>query len=363
MTGIELKYINEAFASNWIAPVGPNIDSFEKDIESFLEYKSYAVALNTGTAAIHIALELLKINSGDEVLCQSKTFIASVNPVVYKGAIPIFIDSEPHSWNLCPKLLEKAIMDRIEITKKIPKAIIAVEIYGMPYNVKEIHKVANKYSIPIIEDSAEAMGSKYNNLSCGTLGDFSIFSFNGNKIITTSGGGALLTRTNEEKEKAIYLSTQASNTKGNFEHSEIGYNYRMSNIAASIGLGQIKNIESKISQRRSNFNYYFNELNPVKEIEFQIEPKNYYSNRWLTCILFKDEKTRNDISALLDKNNIETKYSWKPMHLQSVFRNAISYTNGVSENIYKRGLCLPSGSSLKDKDLKRITHIIKTYFK
>ncbi|WP_412985164.1 DegT/DnrJ/EryC1/StrS family aminotransferase [Pontimicrobium sp. IMCC45349] len=360
MTGHELKHINDAFASNWIAPVGPNITGFEEDIESFLNHESYAVALNSGTAAIHLALELLNIKAGDEVLCQNKTFIASVNPVIYKGATPIFIDSEKSSWNICPILLEQAIEDRLATTGKTPKAIIVVEIYGMPYNVDEVYRIASKYDIPIIEDSAEAMGSKYKNLHCGTLGNYSIFSFNGNKIITTSGGGALLTRTASQKQEAVYLSTQASDTKGNFEHSRIGFNYRMSNISASIGRGQIKDIDNKIFKRRANFEYYYNALANIKDIEFQIEPANYYSNRWLTCILFKDEETRNNVASHLNNENIETKYSWKPMHIQTVFKNAISYTNGVSEDLYKRGLCLPSGSSLEIEDLNRIINIIKT---
>lgn len=363
MTGLELKYINDAFESNWIAPVGPNINAFEKDIESFIGGNTHAVALNSGTAAIHLALDLLDIQKGDEVLCQSKTFIASVNPVIYKGAIPVFVDSEKDSWNMCPDLLEEAIKNRIQVTGKTPKAIITVDLYGMPYNITRVHKIAKHYNIPIIEDSAEALGSKYNNQYCGTFGAFSIFSFNGNKIITTSGGGALITRNTEHKERAVFLATQANEECTDYTHSTIGYNYRMSNIIAGIGRGQITSIEEKISKRRANFEFYYKNLNKIPQIEFQTENDKSYSNRWITCIKLNSKEDRNHIIKLLNDDNIETKHSWKPMHIQPIFREHISFTNGVSEDIYNKGVCLPSGSSLTQEDLTRIVSIIKTYFK
>ncbi|NQX85746.1 MAG: DegT/DnrJ/EryC1/StrS family aminotransferase [Flavobacteriaceae bacterium] len=362
ITGLELKYINDAFASNWIAPVGPNINTFETDIETYIGKPSNVVALNSGTAAIHLALDLLGIGKGDEILCQSKTFIASVNPVIYKGAIPIFIDSEELTWNMCPDLLEKAIQNRIEVTEKKPKAIIVVDLYGMPYQVDKIHNIANHYGIPIIEDSAEAFGSRYNDKYCGTFGEFSIFSFNGNKIITTSGGGALITRSKQQKERAIFLATQANDTTRDYNHSTIGYNYRMSNILAGIGRGQIRSITTKIEKRRANFDFYYQHLHGIPQIQFQPENDNNYSNRWLTCITLNSKKNRDRIIQLLNDDNIETKLSWKPMHMQPVFKDHISFTNGISEDIYKKSLCLPSGSSLTQEDLIRIVSIIKTYF-
>ncbi|WP_299527643.1 aminotransferase class V-fold PLP-dependent enzyme [uncultured Lutibacter sp.] len=362
MTGLELKYINEAFASNWIAPVGPNITEFENKIQEFIGKGSHVVALNSGTAAIHLALELANIQEGDEVICQSKTFIASVNPVLYKKAIPIFIDSESNTWNLCPKLLEECIIDRIKKTGKAPKAIIVVNLYGMPYNVEEIHKIAKNYNIKVIEDSAEALGSKYKEIPCGTFGDYSIFSFNGNKIITTSGGGCLITRSILDKNEAIFLSTQAIDSGNDYTHSKIGYNYRMSNIVASIGLGQIHSLGDRITKRRENFDYYHKELSTIPEIQFQEEPLDYYSNRWLNCILVDSENSKNKISELLSQDNIETKPSWKPMHQQPLFKKSVSYVNGVSDDLFQRGICLPSGSNLDNDDLNRIVTIIKNYF-
>jgi dTDP-4-amino-4,6-dideoxygalactose transaminase len=362
MTGLELKYINEAFASNWIAPVGSNITEFENKIQEFIGKESHAVALNSGTAAIHLALELANVQEGDEVICQSKTFIASVNPVLYKKAIPVFVDSESNTWNLCPKLLEETIFDRIKKTGKAPKAIIVVNLYGMPYNVKEIHEIAENYNIKVIEDSAEALGSAYKEIPCGTFGDYSIFSFNGNKIITTSGGGCLITRSILDKNEAIFLATQAIDIGDDYTHSKIGYNYRMSNIVASIGLGQIHGLVDKINKRRKNFDYYYKALSSISEIQFQEEPLDYYSNRWLNCILVDSIKSKNNISELLSKDNIESKPSWKPMHQQPLFKKSVSYVNGVSDDLFHRGICLPSGSNLDNDDLNRIVTIIKNYF-
>lgn len=319
MSGYEHEFIDDAFNSNWIAPFGPNVIGFEKDIETYLGYNSHAAALSSGTAAIHLALVLLNVKKGDEVICQTKTFAASVNPVIYLGAKPIFVDSESQTWNICPELLEKAIKERIKKGKK-PKAIIAINLYGMPYNVNAINKISKHYHIPVIEDSAEALGGSYNGKKCGTFGDISIFSFNGNKIITTSGGGALISTNKTIKEKAIFLATQAKNSGIEYSHSEIGYNYRMSNILAGIGRGQIKVLDEYVAIRRRNYNYYYEHLNSNSSISFLKEPEGYYTNRWLTCVVFSSKKMRDDIRILLQENNIESRPSWKPMHLQPVFK-------------------------------------------
>jgi len=361
LSGFESEFIQQAFKNNYVAPAGSNIEHFENDLEKYLSDGSYVTAVSSGTAAIHLALILLGIKSGDEVLCQTKTFVASVNPVRYLGAVPVFVDSEPETWNMCPKLLELAINDRIKKGKK-PKAIIIINLYGMPYKVNEIHAIASAYNIPVVEDSAEALGSKYHNKKCGTFGDYAILSFNGNKIITTSGGGALICRSKKEKNKALYLATQAKDSAVEYNHKNIGYNYRMSNITAGIGRGQFTVLEKYIALRRRNFDYYYNALHHIKDIVFLKEPKGFYTNRWLTCILLKTHKMREDIRILLQENNIESRPSWKPMHLQPVYKNYDSYLNGVSYDLYKKGLCLPSGSSLTEKDLKRITNIIKSYF-
>lgn len=361
MSGNEEEFINNAFTSNWIAPLGPNVDGFELALENYLNHKSFAVALTSGTAAIHLALVLLDIGKDDEVICQTKTFVASVNPVIYLGAKPVFVDSEMDTWNMCPELLEKTINDRISKGKK-PKAIIAINLYGMPYNVDRIHTISEHYNIPIVEDSAEALGSKYNNKPCGTFGALSILSFNGNKIITTSGGGALITRDKNIKKKAVFLATQAKDEGLEYSHSVIGYNYRMSNILAGIGRGQMTVIDDHVTLRRRNFDYYLNALNHVKHITFLNEPERCYSNRWLTCVLFENEGMRNDILNLLNTHNIEARPSWKPMHQQDVFKEYPSYENGNANELHKRGLCLPSGSSLTETDLKRICSIIKEYF-
>ena len=361
MSGYEKKFIDEAFNLNWIAPSGPNVTGFEEDIEKYLKNDSHVAALSSGTAAIHLALLILKVKKGDEVICQTKTFVASVNPVSYIGATPIFVDSESKTWNICPKLLEIAIKDRISKGKK-PKAIIAINLYGMPYNIEAINYISKKYQIPVLEDSAESFGSKYINRSCGTFGDISIFSFNGNKIITTSGGGALISRNKQVKEKAIFLATQSKNESFEYSHSETGFNYRMSNILAGIGRGQIKSIDQYVLARRRNYDFYYKNLNSNKNIYFLNEPEGYFTNRWLTCILFSSNKIREDIRLLLEKDNIESRPSWKPMHLQPLFKNFPKYLNGTSEDLYKNGLCLPSGSNLTKQNLNRIVLLIKNYF-
>ena len=360
MGGSEQKFVDEAFATNWIAPLGPNVDGFENDLKSYLGGEKHVAVLSSGTAAIHLALQLLDVSIGDEVLCQSFTFSASANPIIYQGATPVFIDSESDTWNMSPELLEIAIKDRIEKYKK-PKAIIAVHLYGMPYKANEINAIAEKYDIPVIEDSAEALGSRYFNKECGALSDMGILSFNGNKIITTSGGGALIVQSKELKEKAVFLSTQARDNAPHYEHSSIGFNYRMSNVLAGIGRGQMEVIDDRVEARRNNFEFYKQHLSQYKEITFLEEPKNFFSNRWITCIETESFKLREKIRLELLKDDIESRPLWKPMHMQPVFKNYLHFTNGTSEKLFDKGLCLPSGSNLSQDDLLRIlNNIINT---
>ncbi|RLD26463.1 MAG: pyridoxal phosphate-dependent aminotransferase [Bacteroidetes bacterium] len=361
MSGKELDYINKAFETNWIAPLGPNVTGFESDIQEYLNDNSLVAALSSGTAAIHLALILLGVKQGDEVICQSMTFSASVNPIVYLGATPIFIDSEKETWNISPEQLEIAIIDRIKKGKK-PKVIIAVHLYGMPYKVDEINKIANAYNIPVLEDSAEAFGSTYKNKKCGTFGKISILSFNGNKIISTSGGGALVTKDSIIKEKAVFLATQARDKSVAYLHSHIGYNYRMSNVLAGIGRGQMEVIDKRVKARRDNYNFYSDNLKEIEEITFIDEPKEHFSNKWLSCILTKSESMREELRIKLEENNIESRPLWKPMHQQPIFMNYPKYLNGVSDELFKKGLCLPSGSNLTDNELNRVLSVIKTYF-
>lgn len=357
----EQSFVKEAFDTNWIAPLGPNVDFFEKAIEDYVGDGIKVAALSSGTAAIHLALQLLGVTHGDEVICQSFTFSASANPILYLGAIPVFVDSERDTWNISPELLEKAILDRISNGKK-PKAIIAVHLYGMPYKVKEISAISEKYNIPIVEDSAEALGSTFENQNCGSFGDIGILSFNGNKIITTSGGGALLTHNLEYKKKAIFLATQARDDAPHYQHSHVGYNYRMSNILAGIGRGQMEVLNDRVAARRANFDFYKNHLSHVEEIEFLIEPQGYFSNRWLTCILTPSFECREKIRFALLKHDIESRPLWKPMHMQPIFETYSNFSDGTSEDLFDRGLCLPSGSNLAQDDLKRIVAIILNTF-
>lgn len=361
MSGNEQAYVKEAFDTNWVAPLGPNVNGFENDLQSYLNEDRQVVALASGTSALHLSLIMLGVGIGDEVICQSKTFSASANPIVYQGATPVFVDSERETWNMCPEQLEIAIKDRMAKGKKL-KAIISVHLYGMPYKVEDVHQVANKYNIPIIEDSAESLGSHYNGQNCGTFGDFSILSFNGNKIITTSGGGALVTRTTEQKQKTIFLSTQARDNAPHYQHSHIGYNYRMSNIIAGIGRGQMTILDSHVAKRRSNHAFYVNALKHINGITFLHEPEGYFSNRWLSCILLDSKATREALRLALEKENIESRPLWKPMHLQPIFKDAPCYLNGVSDDLFERGLCLPSGSNLTDIELDRVIYSINTYF-
>ena len=364
MSGEEQKFIQEAFDTNWVVPLGPNVDAFEKSLEDYLESNKHIVALSAGTAAIHLALIQLGVGAGDEVLCQSFTFAASANPITYLGAKPIFIDSEPDTWNISPIFLEKAIEDRIKVTGKKPKAIIPVHLYGMPAKMDEIVAISKKYEIPILEDAAEALGSVYKGAKCGTIGEFACLSFNGNKMITTSGGGALVCSTDEQKKKTMFYATQARDNAPHYQHSHIGYNYRMSNICAGIGRGQMTVLPQRVEQRRKNNAYYRKHLSGIEGISFQTEPNaDFYSNYWLTSILIDPKKTngitREDIRSALDAANIEARPLWKPMHLQPVFADCPYYGDGTSEELFDKGLCLPSGSILTENDLEKVVETIK----
>ncbi|UUF14875.1 MULTISPECIES: DegT/DnrJ/EryC1/StrS family aminotransferase [Flavobacterium] len=366
MGGTEEKYVQEAFDTNWIAPLGPNVNGFEKDLETYLGSNVQVGALSSGTAAIHLGLILLGIKAGDEVICQSMTFSASANPIMYLGATPVFVDSESDTWNLCPISLENAIIDRISKGKK-PKAIIAVHLYGMPYKVDDINNIAAKYNIPVLEDSAEALGSYFKNKKCGTFGEIGVLSFNGNKIITTSGGGAIVTKKSEVKEKAVFLSTQARDNAPHYQHSEIGYNYRMSNICAGIGRGQMEILDNHIQLRRKMNNFYANYFNNIEGVEVLTEPNDdYFSNHWLSAITIDSAKTngktREDLRIAFEAANIESRPLWKPMHLQPVFEQYPYYGKKVSEKLFENGLCLPSGSNLSDEDRKRIQAVLDDFF-
>jgi dTDP-4-amino-4,6-dideoxygalactose transaminase len=360
MGGDEIKFVNEAFETNWISPVGPHINAFEEELATYNSMR-YCAALSSGTAAIHLALILLNVNPGDEVICSSFTFSGSCNPIRYQQAIPVFVDSETDSWNMDPVLLEKAIKDRIAKGKK-PKAIIIVHLYGMPAKMNEINAVAKQYDIPVIEDAAEGLGSSYFGKKLGTMSDMGIYSFNGNKIITTSGGGALVSENKDWIAKAKFLATQARDAAPHYEHTHIGYNYRLSNISAGIGRGQLRVLDERVRQRRNVFNFYKKELAGIKGIVFQSEFEGAYANRWLTTILIDPAQTgfdREKLRLTLEKENIESRPLWKPMHMQPVFQEYPSYTSGVSEKLFETGLCLPSGSNLTAQQLSGIVEIIK----
>ena len=363
LNGEEIKFIQEAIDSNWVAPLGPNVDGFEKEICKYLGC-DHAAAVVSGTAAIHLALVILGVKYGDEVLCQSFTFAGSANPIVYQHATPVFIDSEEDSWNLDPQLLEETIKDRINQGKK-PKALILVHLYGQPAKLDEIIQICNQYEIPMIEDAAEALGSRYKNKKTGTFGDFGILSFNGNKIITTSGGGMLLS-SEEKVKRARFLSTQALDDAPHYEHSVIGYNYRMSNIVAGIGRGQLKTLDQRIEAKRMIFNYYKENLGHLPGVRFQPELVSTFSNRWLTCLTVDPKMSGTDRETIRQSfvaENIDTRPLWKPMHLQPVFKNAPKNENGVSERLFSTGLCLPSGTAMTDNDLKRVINMFKSNFK
>ncbi|NML40490.1 aminotransferase class I/II-fold pyridoxal phosphate-dependent enzyme [Chitinophaga sp. G-6-1-13] len=364
MGNAEFDLIKAAFDSNWIAPLGAHVDAFEEALAGYTG-SGYAVALSSGTAALHLALILVGVKPGDEVICQSMTFSASANPIAYLGATPVFVDSERDTWNMDPVLLETAIRERIAAGKK-PGAIIPVHLYGMPAKMSEIMAVAEKFDIPVIEDAAEALGSLYNKKACGNIGLMGVLSFNGNKIITTSGGGALLGNDGKQIQQARFLATQARDAAPHYQHSHIGYNYRLSNICAAIGCGQMQVLDDRVEKRRANFDFYRKHLSLLPGISFQPEPGNCHSNRWLTTLLIDPNITngitRETIRLALDKENIESRPLWKPMHLQPVFAGAPAYVNGVSEELFNNGLCLPSGSNLEADDLARVVTIINRCF-
>jgi dTDP-4-amino-4,6-dideoxygalactose transaminase len=357
MGGEETKFVMEAFEANWISPVGPHIDAFEKELCGYNRI-SNAVALSSGTAAIHLALIILDVQRGDEVICSSFTFVGTCNPIVYLGATPIFIDSERDTWNMDPDLLEEAIIDRTRKGKK-PKAIIAVHLYGVPAKIEAIKRIAAKHEIPLVEDAAEALGSTLRGVKLGTFGDIGIYSFNGNKIITTSGGGALVSENRAWTQKAKFLSTQARDNAPHYQHSQIGYNYRLSNVSAGIGRGQLKVLDERVAGRREVFERYTHWLGTA-DVKFQPELADSFSNRWLTCIQLCDQtlKCPEDLRLALEKDNIESRPLWKPMHMQPVFKDAPFYGNGVSEGLFNRGLCLPSGTNMSEQDQKRVCDIV-----
>jgi len=365
MGGNELKYIHEAFDHNWVAPLGPNVNGFEEDLEKFLNSDVQVAALSAGTAALHLALIECGVNYGDEVICQSMTFSASANPIAYQGAIPVFVDSEADTWNMCPVALKEAIRDRFANGKK-PKAIIVVHLYGMPAKMDEILAVAKEFDIPVIEDAAEGLGSTYKGKACGTFGRFGVLSFNGNKIITTSGGGALVCHTKEDKDKAVFLSTQARDNAPHYQHSHIGYNYRMSNICAGIGRGQMEVLIDRVEARRAMTKFYADLFDDIDGVRVLIEPnEDFYSNHWLAAITIDEALTgvsREDLRLALLEDNIESRPLWKPMHLQPVFENSPYYGSNVAEKLFDSGLCLPSGSNLTDAERERIRIKIKQVF-
>ena len=373
MSGREQGFIQEAFDTNWVVPLGPNVNAFEQSLRDFLignkgeqiENEGLrVVALSAGTAALHLGLILLGIQPGDEVICQSFTFAASANPIAYLEATPVFVDSEKETWNMDPVLLEEAIKDRLEKTGRLPKAIIPVHLYGMPVKIDEVMEVANRYGIPVLEDSAEALGSEYKGRKCGTFGEYGVLSFNGNKMITTSGGGALRCPSEEKAKRALFYATQAREQAPHYQHEKIGYNYRMSNICAGIGRGQMFVLDEHVARRREIHDLYVKLLAGMKGVKVMCQPEGegFNSNYWLTCITVEPEEagfTREDVRLALDADNIESRPLWKPMHLQPVFKDAPFYGNGTSERLFEIGLCLPSGPTLTDKDVERVAKVVK----
>ncbi|MBW7897505.1 MAG: aminotransferase class I/II-fold pyridoxal phosphate-dependent enzyme [Candidatus Brocadia sp. BROELEC01] len=353
----EFEFVKEAFETNWIAPVGPHVDMFEKE---FCEATGarYATAVSSGSAAIHLALILLGIRAGDEVICSTLTFAASANPIIYQGATPVFIDSEPVTWNMDCNCLEDAIRDRIRKGKR-PKAVIIVHLYGQSANMNPIMNLCNQYGIPLIEDAAESLGAYYKERHTGTFGKFGIFSFNGNKIITCSSGGMLVSDDEDLIRKAKFLATQARDPAPHYQHSHIGYNYRLSNVLAGIGRGQLRILAERVQARRDNFDFYKRELGGLPGIQFMPEAEFGRSNRWLTCLTLDPSgcgSTREDMRLALEAENIESRPVWKPLHLQPVFRNCPYYGSGVAEELFNKGLCLPSGSNLSRDDLQRVVN-------
>ena len=363
MSGQEMKYIQEAFDTNWVVPLGPNVNAFEQDLEQLCGEGKHVVALSSGTAAIHLALVNLGVGRDDEVICQSMTFSASANPVVYQGATPVFVDSERDTWNIDPNLLEDAIKDRIAKTGRKPKAIIPVYLYGMPAKIDDIMEIARRYEIPVVEDSAEAFGSRYRGQLCGTFGQFGIMSFNGNKMITTSGGGALICPDEATKKKTMFYATQSREPMPYYLHKEIGYNYRMSNICAGIGRGQMTVLDEHLAHHRHLCDRYVELFADVDGISVHTNAdERSDSNYWLNTIIIEPDKTGVDYETVrqhLESCNIESRPLWKPMHTQPVFSGAPAFVNGVSEELFAMGLCLPSGPWVSDEDVERVAREIK----
>lgn len=367
----ERHFVDEVFKSNWIAPLGPMVDGFERDLQQYTG-THHAAALSSGTAALHLALILLDVRPGDYVICQSLTFSASANPIRYLGATPVFVDSDEVTWNMCPNALEKAIQACINgkpdsrgipVKAQKPKAIIPVHLYGMPADMDAISHVADKYDVPLVEDAAEALGSHINGKMCGSFGYLNALSFNGNKIITTSGGGALLANDEVLIHQARFLATQARDPAPHYQHSQIGYNYRLSNVLAAIGRGQMMVLEERVRQRRENYAFYYELLNNHPGITFQIEPEGFFSNRWLTAIQIEPELANyvdcERLRLALENENIEARPIWKPMHLQPVFENAPYFGGGIAEKLFSKGLCLPSGSNLNRPERDRINNALQ----
>jgi dTDP-4-amino-4,6-dideoxygalactose transaminase len=366
MGGTEQRYVQEAFDSNWISSEGNNLTGFESDLEKYLSNGKFVCALSSGTAAIHLGLILLGVKAGDEVICQSMTFSASANPILYLGATPVFVDSESETWNLCPLALEKAIIDRIQKGKK-PKVIIAVHLYGIPCKINEIRRIAHQYDILILEDSAEALGSSYKGQKCGTFGDVGVFSFNGNKIITTSGGGAIIVKSKELKDRSLFIATQARDAAIHYQHSEIGYNYRLSNICAGIGRGQMEMLDYRVLARRMMHDFYVDVFASIPSVTiFSTANADYFANYWLSAILIDTELSngidREDLRLAFDSENIESRPLWKPLHMQPIFEIYPYYGTTVAEELFKKGLCLPSGSNLTHLDRLRIKSVIFNLF-
>jgi dTDP-4-amino-4,6-dideoxygalactose transaminase len=364
MSGNEMKYVQEAYATNWVAPLGPNVDGFEQDIQNYTG-SHHCAALSSGTAALHLALILADVKPDDYVICQSMTFSASANPIAYLRANPVFIDSEIDTWNMDPEILEYSILELAKKSIK-PKAIIPVHLYGMPAKLNRIIEIGENYDIPVIEDAAESLGSTYQSKATGTLGNMGILSFNGNKIITTSGGGALISDDQSLIQKSRFLATQARDDAPHYQHSQIGYNYRLSNILAGIGRGQMEVLQERVQKRRAVNQWYRSFLSEIKGLQFQSEPNdNYFSNFWLTAITIDPEKTsvtREDVRLKLLENNIESRPLWKPMHLQPIFKDCLYYGGRVSDILFKTGLCLPSGSNLGEEEKNRIQKSIMKLF-
>lgn len=365
-SGNEMKWVEEAYRDDWFVPLGPNVDEFERRLQTFLGTDRPVVALSAGTAAIHLGLVMLGVEQGDEVICQSMTFSASANPILYQGAKPVFVDSEAETYNMSPEKLVEAIESRIKATGRKPKAIIVVDLYGMPAQYDKIREISEHYQIPILEDSAEAMGSEYKGIKCGLWGEYGVMSFNGNKMITTSGGGALICPTKEAADRVKFLATQARENRPYYYHEVTGYNYRLSNISAGIGCGQIESIDDRLARRRQIQTMYAAELNDISGLAVQKNPTaDYFSNFWLSTILLEPESelTPEQLRLYLWDKKIETRPLWYPMHKQPVFASAPYYGNGVSESLFERGLCLPSGSSLTDEQIARVIDEIRTALK